>query len=487
MSIQRIYQSDPGSLSRRGFLTTAGAIAVVFQMEALGFVSSLFAEKPKPKGKPTVIVAFIRPEKPYTISWPGGNCDVDAQQALFTKTLRQAAKKLGVNLQVQDNPVWSEEEMNSLVNQSEKSQPDGLILCAMCLKGGLKRFDWIVKKQEKIPSIIYSNVSGFTSHLQVARNTQGVYVAATPSVEWLGFGLRMLDTIWRMKNTRILVVGSGRKEREWKASQAGTQFCAIPESSFTEELKKVETDEMVRSISDFYAKHAKEIVEPTKADILESARYYIGLRRLMEAENCHGISMGSRGRLYCLGPKPVCMAFSKLRDECIVAGCEADIHAALSMRLTHLLVQRPGFQQDPSPNTVDNTLIGAHCTSATKLEGFEKAYCAPFKLRDYHTKTGVAMQVLWPVGKKATVMEMDSNGESLRIGSGRIRSNIPQPPCGLCRTAVELELNDVEDTRDVRGFHQLFILGDVEDEFRAYCKLAKVKVGSLTSNLPGLG
>ncbi len=140
------------------------------------------------------------------------------------------------------------------------------------------------------------------------------------------------------------------------------------------------------------------------------------------------------------------------------------------------LFQRPGFQQDPSPNTVNNTLIGAHCTSPLRLEGFDKPYRAPFLLRNYHTRTGVAPEVLWPVGKPVTILQANVQPLSIMLGTGRVVSNIAQPPSGCCRTSVEIELDGVADTRDVKGFHQLFVLGNVSRMLAAYGKLAGIPI-----------
>lgn len=103
---------------------------------------------------------------------------------------------------------------------------------------------------------------------------------------------------------------------------------------------------------------------------------------------------------------------------------------------------------------------------------------APYELRSYHTRTGVSPQVLWPVGRDVTVMEFAGPG-AIIVGTGRVRSNIPQPPSGCCRTAVEVELDGVEDTRDVKGFHQLFVLGNHARMIRAWGRLAGVKVGPI--------
>ena len=259
-----------------------------------------------------------------------------------------------------------------------------------------------------------------------------------------------------MKHTRILFV-AGSETKDTSVAGLGTVFHWIPKRRFAEEFKKVAASDEVRAIAEFYAKHAEKIVEPTQADILESAKNYVVCRRLMETEKCQGIAID------CLGWKnPVCVAYSKLRDEGIVAACEQDENATIGMLLTHLLFERPGFQQDPSPNTVNNTLIGAHCTSPTRLEGFDKPYRAPYLLRNYHTRTGVAPEVLWPVGKPVTILQTVLNPLSIMVGTGQVVANIAQPPSGCCRTSVEISLDGVADTRDVKGFHQLFVLGNLE-------------------------
>ena len=179
-----------------------------------------------------------------------------------------------------------------------------------------------------------------------------------------------------------------------------------------------------------------------------------------------------------------CMAFSRLRDEGIVGGCEADVHAALGSRLTHLLLQKPAFMQDPAPLTVDNTLVGAHCTSPTRLAGFDRDP-APFILRNHQeSDRGVAPQVLWPEGEKVTIMDMWNPPGQMYVGTGTVLKNIeadqqgddPYEEAGGCRTSVKISVDGVNDTRDVYGFHQHFILGDCEQEFRNYAQLADIEV-----------
>jgi hypothetical protein len=463
----------PATVNRRGFLAGMAATAAATEIGLLDFASSVMAANPTAAGKAVIHVVFIRPEQPVVVSWPGGNCDVAAQQASFTKTLCDAAQQLGVQLEVQAKPMCKADEIGRYLAQIKKTPPDGLIVCAMELTLW-SLVNQVVQNRGDVPTIVYSNLSGFTSDLQCARNAPKTLLGATQDVGWLASALRMLNAIWRMKNARILFV-AGTEAKDTPVPGLGTVFHWIPKRRFEEELAKVAVCDEVRAIAEFYTKNAQKIVEPTTADILESAKNYIVCRRLMQAEKCEGIAID------CLGWKnPVCVAYSKLRDEGIVAACEQDPLATVGMLLTHLLFERPAFQQDPSPNTVNNTLIGAHCTSPTKLEGFNKSYRAPYLLRDYHTRTGVAPEVLWPEGKPVTILQMNLAPLSIMVGAGQVVSNVAQPPSGCCRTSVEITVDGVADTRDVKGFHQLFVLGNLERQLKAYGKLAGIPVVPIT-------
>jgi len=450
------------------------------KMGLMDFASSLYAAQPEAARKPVIQAVFARPKVDrYWMGWPGAAYDIQARQRQYTEVLTSAARKFGVQLDVRNEPLDTDNAVSAYLEQVKKRPPDGLVVTCMCLhygtSGSWPHVNNIAQNRGNIPTIVFSPMgTSFTSHLQGTRNIDGVFAAATQDIGWLEFGVRMLKTIWDMKTTRICIV-RGNKPEDKKLDVIGTTLHYLPNRRFLEEAKKVQESDEMRAMADYYTRNAKKIVEPTEKDILAAAKNYIVCRRLMAAENCQGFSMD------CLGPvsrrliQPPCMAFSRLRDEGGLGTCEADWNAAISTRLTNLLFDRPGFMQDPAPNTVNNTLMGAHCTCATRLDGFDKSP-EPFILRSHsESNVGVAMQVLWRVGQKVTIMKFQGP-ESIILGTGRVLRNIETPPAGGCRTSVELELDDVADCRDTKGFHQLFIYGDLERPFKAYCQLAGIKV-----------
>ena len=470
----------PFKMNRRSFLATTGALAATTKIGLLDFTSSLLAASPTSTKKPLVRVVFVRPNiDRYWMGWPGAAYDIKACQRQYTEILNKAAKKYGVDLIVVKEPLHDDSKVDTLLKSLKKIPPDGLIVVSMCLHHtnfeSWGKTNKIAKERGKIPTIVFSPMgTSFTGHLQGTRNIPGVFVAATQDLDWLDFGVRMLRTISEMKNTRICIC-AGNKTQDRKLDVIGTTLHYIPSKRFVDEFKKVQETDEVRAMADYYTKKAQKIVEPNRKDILHAAKNYVVCRRLMAAENCQGFSMD------CLGPvsrreiKPPCLAFSRLRDEGGLGTCEADWNAAISTRLTNLLFDRPGFMQDPAPNTVHNTLMGAHCTCATRLDGFDKPP-EPFILRTHsESNSGVAMQVLWRIGQKVTVMEFN-NPDTIILGTGRVLRNIDTPPAGGCRTSVDLEMDDIADARDTKGFHQLFIYGNLELPFKAYCQLAGIKV-----------
>jgi len=484
------------SLTRRNFLAGAGALA---GLGALSIASSgcsslsLFEPKATPWDEPefdlksipkaNVRVAFVRPDiEKYWMGWPGAAYDIKARQKQYTKILKEAAAKQQINLQLISSPMHSSATVNSFAQTLQKNPPDGTLLVSMCLHhdgNWWRHVNTLAKNKGPAPMVIFSPMgTSFTSEVQGNRYPEvrkpGVFTGATQHPNWLETALKMLNTHHRMKHTRICIV-KGDTTRDRKLKVIGTTLHYIPEKRFVDELKQVQLSDEIRAMADYYSGKAKKIVEPNRQDILTAAKNYSVCRRLMAAENCHGFSMD------CLGPvsrrsiKPPCLAFSRLRDEGGLGTCEADWNAAISTRLTNLLFDRPGFMQDPAPNSVNNTLMGAHCSCGTKLAGFENKP-EPFILRSHsESNIGVAMQVLWKPGQKITIMKFQGP-EKIILGTGRVLRNIDTPPSGGCRTSLEVELDNVPDSRDTRGFHQLFIYGDLEDEFKAYCQLAGIQV-----------
>jgi hypothetical protein len=293
----------------------------------------------------------------------------------------------------------------------------------------------------------------------------------------------MFHTMTRMKHTRIaLVADSYKGKTPTSVWQWGPTFQYFSEDQWVKVIKELDDSPEMRAMADYYAKHAQQVVEPKPKDVLKAAKVYVSLRKIMQQEKCQGITCNCLPFAERTGDT-ACLAYSHMQDEGIVGACEADLNGSTMMLLSHLLLEHPAFMQDPSPNTVNNTLIASHCTMGRKLKGFHDSYEAPYLLRDYHIRSGVAVQVIWPVDSPVTIV--CGEGNSLLIGTGRIVGNIPEPPSkswGGCRTTIEIKMDDFGDTRDIKGFHQPVIYGNHERRLTQYAKLVGMSVGPISAS-----
>jgi hypothetical protein len=463
-------------MGRRCFLAAAGASALAVKTASwLDYVSPLFADELRPPGVPRVRVAFVRPDEDrYWMAWPGATYDVAARQAEYTKELTEAARQLGVDLDVSPLPLHEPDSVSRFLEQLSKSPPDGLVLTVMHIKSW-PQVNYIAKNRGDIPTIVFSPLgTAITQQSDEIAQVPKTFVAATPESNWLSSGMRMLKTVWELKHSRIGLVtdvASGDRHLE----PLGTTLHYIPLERWIEQFQKTEVNDEVREIAQDYAIEAKAIVEPELADLLNAARNYLVARAIMAGEKCQAISLdcarlvGER-RIPC----GTCLAWSKLLDEGRVAACEADENAAMTMLLISRLFDRPGFMQDPVANTVSNTLIGSHCTCATRLDGFDKP-AAAFVLRSHaESDTGVALQVSWRPGQEVTIAKFQGPGRML-IGTGKVVRNLDSTRTGGCRTSVEFDLDDVPNSRDVKGHHQVIVYGKLDRPLSAFCQLAGIK------------
>ncbi len=453
-------------LSRRSFLTRAGKAAI-----GLGLgLEGLAAAQQRPAGtEPLIRAAFLRPPGKYWLGWPGTAYDVEGHRQEYTRLLQETASDLGMKAVLNVDPLYDEAAVAKFAEQVKATQPDGVVVTLL----HIGTWPWVSTiAQAGVPTIVFAPIgTAFTGHVAGISRQPGVYVASTLDFEAVRWGLKMIRTAKQMANSRILIVAGGERN-EAALERLGTNVRTVPRRTFPELFDRTPTTPEMEELAQDYFGRALRIVEPTWQDGLNAAKAYFVSRQLMAEEDANAIGMD------CLGmvadrevPTPPCLAWSKLNDDpAFTAACEADLFAAVSLMFVDYLFGRPGFMQDPVPETAHNTFVGAHCTCAMRLDGFDQPP-QPFILRSHaESNTGVATQVLWRLGQKVTLVRFNSPQECI-VDSGTVVGNVTGPPAGGCRTSVEIEMDDVPDCRDVKGFHQVIFYGDFAKQARDFCQL----------------
>jgi len=187
------------AFGRRKFLAgmTAGASALAMQSGLLNFAAALAGEPPQPTGKPKVRAVFVYPKdhEKYWMSWPGHTYDVPGSQALYIKTLSEAAGRFGVQLDVQTEPVEDAAGVTALLDRQKKDPCDGVIVTLMHM-GWWEHVNRFLAGKGDLPALVFVPLgTTFTGHLQKARKEPKTFVGSTQDVSWLAQAVRMFRTM----------------------------------------------------------------------------------------------------------------------------------------------------------------------------------------------------------------------------------------------------------------------------------------------------
>jgi hypothetical protein len=459
-------------ISRRDFLVAAAGTTLAggfLVRPASADEAARAAKSDAPHGQPHVRVVFLRPKEKYWLGWPGTAWEKNYDQ-FMAKTrglLEGFGRDLKVKVSIEPEPLHDDAAVQAFASKIKTERPDGVVVFPLHLSHW-KQVQAIA--EAGVPTVVFTGLGTcFTQHIQTISRMPGVYLASSADFELkpVRFGLKMIRTAWDVRHMRIAVL-AGDKTKDEVLEPFGLGLRRLPRQRFADALAATKETAEVTAMAEEYSKLAVKTVEPSRADLINAARNYCAACRILDEEDCNGITMDCLGAVFDRQiPCPPCLAWAHLLDRGIPAVCEADINAVMSHTLCCKLLDKPGFQQDPVPETVHNTLIGAHCVCGTRLSGYDEPR-EKFILRSHsESDIGVSLQVLWPEDHEVTLMQF-TGADKMILGKGKVLRNHDTPPAGGCRTSVELALDGPADTRDTKGFHQLFIFGDHVRDFQAY-------------------
>lgn len=132
-----------------------------------------------------------------------------------------------------------------------------------------------------------------------------------------------------------------------------------------------------------------------------------------------------------------CMALARLNAEGIVAGCEGDVPALLSMTIVNALIGISGFQANPSSiNPENGTMTFAHCTIPLNMvERYEL---------DTHFESGIGVGIRgYMAAGPVTIFKVSGDLQRSFITEGELVCNESKPD--LCRTQLVIRLTNPAD------------------------------------------
>jgi L-fucose isomerase-like protein len=394
---------------------------------------------------------------------------------MYHDKMTDTAKKLGARLALRSEPLYSLAEAQSWIAEAETENVDGLVLVML----DRQEHSWPSAEkvaQSDIQSIIYSPLgTSFTTNTINLAETPGCVIYSTDDFSQAAYGMKMLYAAARMRRTRCVVI-RGSKRSETTLADTGITMRVVPATTFIEQYNRTADSEDILAMADDYIRRARRVTGATRQDVINGVKSYYVAGKILENEQADAITMDCLGALGKIKVSLPCIAWSRMNDDGIPAACEADYGAVASHIITQYLFDRPGFQQDPVADTADDSIIGAHCSCPTKLNGFSSGP-EPFDLMHHHGNRDAVPRTLWRKGRRVTSIDLlpGSEGQNRKtkilISAGTVLENMDVPPSGGCVVSVKVKFDGNQEVLSFPGFHQIFFYGDYKDQMKDFCRL----------------
>jgi len=423
--------------TRREFLGTTTVSGMLLAAAQVRAQTAAAGEAPASlPAKVRIAAIFAGRPVPADRSW--GVCEEEI--AAMEKRLAEVEKKLG-NVEFVVGRAGSAEEAAALWQKAGDDAP--VLAVSLCI-GGLLRVSKPILDSGRPLAVYAPPANGHDWMYPYRWRQEGKPVTMFTSSDYgeLERAARLLRVIPLMRNSRVAVFLPLRGtppacSPEEIKKRLGVQVVVIPQDRYDELLGGVD-EKKAQAEADRWVREAKQMIEPTKDDVLKAAKVSLALDRLMEEEKAQGLAVGT-----CMGwlnrgfP---CLGFTRLRDRGIPASCEGDMDSLWTMLLFQNMFGIPGFQGNATFDLAKNAVWTAHCVGPCKMDGPD-GKAAPYLLRSHsEIGGGVVPEIQYRIGQKITRTKL-VNLDTLLISTGTI-CEVPEKSVRACRTQIVTEVGD---------------------------------------------
>jgi L-fucose isomerase-like protein len=237
-------------------------------------------------------------------------------------------------------------------------------------------------------------------------------------------------------------------------------------SVFGIELENIDIKEVTETYERFKGKAVPD--GKLKADfdpneLQKAYDLYLALREIVEKHDLKGFTIRCFDLIGLLHTT-ACLGLSLLNEEGIIASCEGDVPAMITMYICKKIANREGFQANPSLIDVDkNEMIIAHCTLPLNM-------CTSYTFKThFESQSAVGIKGEMQLGP-VNVVRINSALDTFVILHGNIVENLSRE--NLCRTQIRIKFTKNSNVRyflkNPLGNHHIIIYGENEDLLKNY-------------------
>ena len=487
-------------LSRRAFLGTSAALSAGLLLgetassETAPPVATVNEWDQQPPVK--VFVVYLGQT---AHGWPGHEYHTEtAVEKVFTPYLETLRRKLGnVEFIGGDHIAHNLEATNDLLTKMTDAGAEAVLAIHLSMGGWGPPF--LALASTGLPVAIYAQPYSGHEWIYMANMQHDgakIIMGASRDIHEIERLVRLLRVPARMKKSKLILVSrpgyaagtAAARDFAQIKEKFGTEVVHVTPDEFVEIHKTIPEAEAVAEAETYWIKAAKEIREPSHEEIIKSCKTYFALKKLMKEHGAIALTM------QCLGGVPIdvlgypCLGFSRLLDDGAIGACEADMDSTLAMMMFLFAMERPGFITDPVIDMATNSVIHAHCVSATKMDG-PKSERLPFIIRSHlEDQKGASLKVIVDrdINREVTWIKLAHN-DTILATTGVLRKDYDSGIQG-CRTKMVAEVTS-STARELLGnwganilgkdamtlLHRVLFYGNHLDDFRDIAQLMGLK------------
>jgi len=329
---------------------------------------------------------------------------------------------------------------------------------------------------------LYGGSGGFLRAFSMARrkNLPVIGVASSNLKDAID-AIKLLRVIKMLKSSRILDITDRNISdisREIRDS-FGIQVVKMTSDELNAYYEKTDEEEAGR-IADKWIREALKVVEPTRDEIVRSARIYLALKRAMQDSDADAVTIDCLSLCYA-GKIPAypCLALFQLNNEGSTGVCEADLNSTITQLMMRYLTGRPGYVSDPVIDTASNQIIYAHCVASNRVYG-SNGLSNPYIIRSHsEDRKGASVQSLMPLGETVTTLKISVEARAMCIHQGVTVANIEDDKACRTKLAAETDADKILEKWNVEvdfGWHRVTFYGDWRRQAVNLARLLGLKV-----------
>ncbi|MDH7601535.1 MAG: hypothetical protein QHI38_05230 [Armatimonadota bacterium] len=459
-----------GYVSRRRFLQIAGGTAGALILAPFGGAegnAALVRRTPVfPKGKARVglIFSHIPAGNP---TWPTKDYDYDAVADKLTRKLRAECNNIDFIVRHATNADAGRAAVQEL------GDVDGFVVYNIGIWTGVPNTIAHSGKPVVMVDDLYAG-SGETliTNATVRKEKLPVVTVSSSDFRDVSSAVRLFGVIRAMKETTILDVVDA--DIAGISNQVKTVFGANVVRLDSKELASYYERSNVQEAAewaDYWISNAKSVREPTREEIVKSARMYLALCRAMQDAKADAVTLDCLGMFYSgrITAYP-CLSHFQMNNDGSTGICEADINSTCTQLLMRYLTGRPGYVSDPVIDTARNEIIYAHCVSHNRPYG-PHGKSNPYIIRSHaEDGKGASVQSLLPSGEDVTTLEFDIWSKRGVVHTGKTTRNVDEPKACRTKLAAKTNAQAILDNWDM-GWHRVTVFGDWRRQVKQLAQL----------------